>query len=279
MKLRFNNLNTTSSASSLNLLVGFLTTCILYSMCLGWSVQAKAKLDVKMNPQTDIITFDFSAADTSLKQNQVKINVNSKTKGRPLLSIEIAGVQASKKWFIEFNKSQYPDIKGILLKRTDQGGQLRIRYLKSVPSDFSKQIKLKQIDGRLQITVPSKVQVIPSAIDQIKPTQSAQVKRVREITSGLKEDSANQNNRNVNKKPIPSAQNDIRRSTNKTASPSPLEKNTNTTPLPPTDQMRRVNQKTTVTPNSMSPQVASGSSTRKQPSFEPKTTAKTIPNT
>ena len=275
MKLRFNNLNTISSASHFNTVL--LLTAYMVCSIVGLDAWAKAKLDVKMNPQSDVITFDFSTANSTLKQNQVKINVNSKTKSRPLLSIEIMGVLASKKWFIEFTKSQYPDIKGILLKKTDKGGQLRIRYLKAVPDDFSKQIKMKQIDGRLQITVPTKVIAIPSAINPVQPTQAAKIKRVREITSALKEDSGTKTTPVTTAKNQSSNPSAVTPLDNKTASPSPLETGTHTPPLPPTDKMRRVSKQPSMkSNNAISPQVA-GSSTRKQPSLTPKATKETLP--
>jgi hypothetical protein len=249
-----------------------LNNCIILlilSSILAHGVLAKPTLDVSMQEKGQRLIFDLSPSTDRLQQNQIKINLSEDKKKQPLLLIEVANVTVSTKWFIKFNESSYPDIKGILLRKKDGGAQLRIRYLKNVAKDFTKQVRIRQVGTQLSVSIPTKVVTTSPSSSKSDRKPDPKVQRVREITSALKDEGVKKPKNNVGPGTavIP-----------KKTTPSPLEQSTHSPPLPPTAQMRRVGQPTNPTTSQIiQPQVVRPRSS--QPSFVPKNNpGTTIPN-
>jgi hypothetical protein len=256
MKLRFN--------------FSVLNNCIILLMLSSISahrVLAKPTLDVSMQEKGQRLVFDLNSSTDRIQQNQIKINLSEDKKNQPLLLIEVANVAVSTKWFVKFDESKYSDIKGILLRKKTGGAQLRIRYLKGVAKDFTKQVRIRQTGTQLSVSIPTKAISVNPTSSRSTDKPDPKVQRVREITSALKDEGSKKSSTNIKTSTRP-----------KKTTPSPLEQSTHSPPLPPTAQMRRVGQPTNPTTSQIiQPQVVRPRSS--QPSFVPQNNpGTTIPN-
>ena len=189
---------------SLRLRIAALTlTSTLASLALLAGAALAAPVEVTFSDKDGALQFEIVAADgSSLSANSVDHDLRETNRDTPLHVVEIKGAtMGPKRWLMSFASTKNdPWIKGILLrKRTDAAEvvQIRTRFLRRVPEQWIKQVRVEEEGGKVIISFPRpSTSLSPSASAEVAPTpapepaprtQTPEVKRMQQITAGLSE--------------------------------------------------------------------------------------------